>query len=95
MKDQVNVKQLLDNYRSGFSLEQPFYISEDVFHAEWKAIWGKFWLFAGTTADIPKPGDYFVYQLRNESVIIIRGNKGEVHAHFNTCRHRGSLICLD
>jgi phenylpropionate dioxygenase-like ring-hydroxylating dioxygenase large terminal subunit len=95
MKDQVNVKQLLDNYRSGFSLEQPFYISEDVFHAEWKAIWGKFWLFAGTTADIPKPGDYFVYQLRNESVIIIRGNKGEVHAHFNTCRHRGSLICLE
>ncbi|RYG29360.1 MAG: aromatic ring-hydroxylating dioxygenase subunit alpha, partial [Chitinophagaceae bacterium] len=27
--------------------------------------------------------------------IVIRGNKGEVYAHYNTCRHRGSLICLE
>src|SRR5205085_1650814 len=25
---------------------------------------------------------------------IIRGNNNEVHAHYNTCRHRGSAICL-
>ena len=47
-----------------------------------------------TTAQIPKPGDYFVYQLQNDAVIIIRGNKGEVYAHYNTCAHRGSAICL-
>lgn len=89
------INELVQRHRRGFSLEQPFYINEEVFAFEWKHIWKKYWLFAGTVADIPKPGDYFVYKLRNESIIIIRGNKGEIHAHYNTCRHRGSLICLE
>ena len=90
-----NIQELISRYRSGFSLEQEFYTDEDVFQYEWKHIWRKYWLFAGTTADIPKAGDYFVYNLQHDSVIIIRGNNGEVFAHHNTCRHRGSLICLE
>lgn len=89
------LQKLLGNYQHGWSLEQPFYLDNDVFNAELEIIWKKYWLFAGTIADIPKPGDYFTYKVGNDSVIIIRGNKGEVFAHYNTCRHRGSLICLE
>ncbi|MBL7740920.1 MAG: aromatic ring-hydroxylating dioxygenase subunit alpha [Chitinophagaceae bacterium] len=88
------VQQLIRNYRPGFSLEQAFYIHSDVFAYEWEYIFKTQWLYAGSTAQIPKPGDYFLYQLRQESIIVIRGNHGEVHAHYNTCRHRGSAICL-
>lgn len=91
----INVLQLLDSYRSGWSLEQDFYTHPQIFALEWQHIWKKYWLFAGTTAGIPKAGDYFTYQAQNDSVIIIRGNDGEVYAHHNTCRHRGSLICLE
>jgi phenylpropionate dioxygenase-like ring-hydroxylating dioxygenase large terminal subunit len=91
----ADLRQLLDRYRSGHSLEQPFYTDATVYEAEWKSIWGKYWLFAGTVAQIPKPGDYFTYQLRNNNIVIIRGKNGEVHAHHNSCRHRGSLICLE
>jgi glycine betaine catabolism A len=86
--------QLMAAQRSGFSLEQPFYTDSAVFNFEWECIWQKNWLFAGNTAQIPQPGDYFVYQLQKDGVIIIRGNNGEVHAHYNTCTHRGSAICL-
>ena len=89
------IRSLIDNYRSGFSLEQAFYTSKEVFDAEWDSIFQKHWLFAGNTAQIPKPGDYFLYHLQNDSIIIIRGNNNEVHAHYNTCRHRGSAICLN
>lgn len=89
------IRQLIEEHKMGFSLAQPFYTNQSVFDFEWKHIWKKYWLFAGTLADIPKPGDYFVYQLHNDSIVIIRGNKGEVFAHYNTCRHRGSLICLE
>ena len=88
------IKSLVDNYRSGFSLEQAFYTNKEVFEAEWKSIFQKHWLYAGNTAQIPKPGDYFLYHLQNDSIIIIRGNNDEVYAHYNTCRHRGSAICL-
>lgn len=93
--NKVSLKNLLERHKSGWSLEQPFYTDQQLFDLEWEHIWKRYWLFAGTTAEIPKPGDYFTYALRKDSIIIIRGNKGEVYAHYNTCRHRGSLICLD
>ena len=91
----TQIGSLLERYRSGWSLEQAFYTDQQVFEMEWDSIWKKYWLFAGTTAEIPKAGDYFTYQAHKDSIIIIRGTKGEVHAHYNTCRHRGSLICLE
>ncbi|MEQ1678051.1 MAG: aromatic ring-hydroxylating dioxygenase subunit alpha [Chitinophagaceae bacterium] len=89
------IQKLISRYRSGYSLEQPFYTSAEVFDAEWEHIWKKNWLFAGNIAQIPKPGDYFLYNLQKDAIIIIRGNKGEVYAHYNTCTHRGSAICLE
>ena len=94
-EERLNVEYLLGQYKSGWSLEQAFYTSEKVFDAEWKYIFQKHWLFAGNRAQIPKAGDYFVYHLQNDSIIIIRGNDGDVHALYNTCRHRGSAICLN
>jgi phenylpropionate dioxygenase-like ring-hydroxylating dioxygenase large terminal subunit len=93
--NKTNPERLLDQYKSGWSLEQAFYTDPQIFELEWEHIWKKYWLFAGTTAEIPKPGDYFIYTAQNDSIIIIRGNKGEVYAHYNTCRHRGSLMCLE
>jgi Rieske 2Fe-2S family protein len=92
-EENVSIEALLEQYKSGWSLEQPFYTNEEVFEAEWKYIFQKHWLFAGNTAQIPRAGDYFLYHLQNDSIIVIRGNNGEVHAHYNTCRHRGSAIC--
>ena len=91
----ARLEPLLQSYKQGWGLEQPFYTQQQIFDFEWKFIWKKYWLFAGTTADIPKAGDYFTYTASNDSIIIIRGDKGEVYGHYNTCRHRGSLICLE
>ena len=93
--EKSNSERLLERYRSGWSLEQAFYTDPKIFDLEWEHIWKKYWLFAGTTAEIPKAGDYFTYAANDDSIILIRGNKGEVYAHYNTCRHRGSLICLE
>ena len=90
----VALEKLLDQHKPGWGLEQPFYTDAQIFDLEWEHVWKKFWLFAGTTSEIPKPGDYFTYTAHHDSVIIIRGDQGEVFAHYNTCRHRGSLICL-
>ncbi|HCW07511.1 MAG TPA: Rieske (2Fe-2S) protein [Cytophagales bacterium] len=90
----MNLESYLSKYRSGFSLEQAFYTDFEIFNAEWNSIFKTSWLYAGNVAQIPKAGDYFLYHLRHESIIVIRGNGDVVHAHYNTCRHRGSAICL-
>ena len=91
----TELQQLIDQQRPNHSLEQVFYTGQAVFTFEWEHIWRKLWLFAGTTADIPKPGDFFTWQLQKDNIIIVRGNQGEVYAHHNSCRHRGSLVCLE
>ena len=91
--DLTALHKLLKHQQPGYSLEQAFYVQEEIFQFEWEHIWKKYWLFAGTTADIPRPGDYFLYQAGRDSIIIIRDKQGVIHAHYNTCRHRGSLIC--
>jgi len=92
---QETLQTLLSRYQSGFSLEQPFYTSEEILHAEFESIWNKQWIYAGNVAQIPKSGDYFIYKIQQNEIILIRGNHGEVHAHYNTCTHRGSAICLE
>jgi phenylpropionate dioxygenase-like ring-hydroxylating dioxygenase large terminal subunit len=92
--NQQELTALVNRQESGFSLEQPFYTNNEIFNFEWDQIWQKNWLFTGNTAQIPKPGDYFIYQLQKDAIIVIRGNNGEVFAHYNTCTHRGSAICL-
>lgn len=91
----AKLEHLLARHQQGWGLEQPFYTQQAIFDREWELIWKKYWLFAGTTAEIPRAGDYFTYQANNDSIVIIRGDKGEVHAHYNTCRHRGSVVCLE
>ena len=91
----MDIRSLLASYQSGKSLPQPFYTDPDVFERDMTHIWKQYWLFAGVSAEIPKKGDYFTYQVHNDSVIIIRNDEGAISAFFNTCRHRGSLICTE
>ena len=71
------------------------YVSETFYQQELDTIWRKCWLWAGRAADIPKAGDYFVFNLpflNNTSVIVIRGQDGAIRGFYNACRHRGSRL---
>ncbi len=89
------IKGLIASHRSGWSLEQAFYTDPEIFEREMERIFVQHWLITGHVSRIPKPGDYFVYEISGESIIIIRGHDGQIHALFNVCRHRGSRICME
>ena len=87
------MQRLAANARVGYSFEQEFYTSEAVFHADMGQVFGRKWIVAGHIARIPKKGDYFLFRIGAEQIIVIRENEGSVRAFFNVCRHRGSTIC--
>lgn len=91
----LDIDQLLNNHQDGYSLEQPFYTSELVFEEEFKHIFSRQWQYADHINRIPNKGDYFLFNLAGEQIIVIRGEGETVHAHFNVCRHRGSRVCLE
>jgi phenylpropionate dioxygenase-like ring-hydroxylating dioxygenase large terminal subunit len=74
------------------SLDKENYTAPDRLAAEWDAIWTKSWLFAGLVSDLEEEGDYFVFSLGRESIVVLQDSAGEMRAHYNVCQHRGNRI---
>ena len=87
------MQRLAAKTRTGYSFEQEFYTSDAVFEADMEHVIGRKWLMAGHVAQVPIKGDYFLFRVGAEQIIIIRENATSVRAFFNVCRHRGSIIC--
>jgi len=50
-------------------------------------------MYLGHHSEVPNPGDYQVRQIGRQSVIMVRGEDGQVRALMNRCRHRGMAVC--
>jgi phenylpropionate dioxygenase-like ring-hydroxylating dioxygenase large terminal subunit len=87
------MQRLAAKTRVGYSFDQEFYASEAVFKADMEQIISRKWLLAGHASRIPNKGDYFLFRVGPEQIIVIRENEASVRAFFNVCRHRGSTIC--
>ena len=70
------------------------YISQEYMLQERDKIWARTWLVAGVLQDVEEPGDFFVFDLEPESIIVSRSENGELHAFFNVCQHRGTKVLL-
>jgi Rieske 2Fe-2S family protein len=92
--DETFVNQLITNYKPGWSLHQPFYTSDAVYRVDLAKVWSNSWLFAGFSFQVQRPGDYFTYEVEDDSIIVTRDESGKLQALYNVCKHRGSRICL-
>ncbi len=77
----------------GWTLPAAYYLDEQIFADELDTVYGTGWLFAGHSCELAAPGDYLLFELGTESVIVVRDEEGGLRAHHNVCRHRGSRIC--
>src|SRR5438270_1221329 len=77
------------------SLPRKYFVSPDVFAKEQVEILSKRWLLVGHQSQIPKPGDYFLAAIADESVIVSRDQKSQVRGFYNVCRHRGTRLKED
>ena len=94
MQDHV-LSALIDTQVARTSLDRAFYTDEDIYQRDIEKVYLKSWLYAGHLSEIPTVGDWFLFEMAGESVIIIRSEDNQVSALLNVCRHRGSKICLD
>ena len=74
------------------TLDREFYFSEEIFEREKERIFCREWFCAGREEELPDPGDYLVLEVAGESLIVVRTRQGDLAAHYNVCRHRGSRL---
>lgn len=87
--------ELAKNYVDGFALPREFYTSPSIFEYDIHEYWNKNWVWAGHVSQIPKSGQYFLFEYATESIIVLRDKANQVRAYINVCRHRGSRVCLE
>lgn len=71
------------------------YTSTDFMQREWDGLWRNTWLLAGLESDVGNPGDFFVFDLGREQILITRTRSGEVQGFYNVCQHRGNRLVTE
>ncbi len=69
-------------------LSGEYYTSKEIFDQEKEKFIYENPICVGHVSDIPEAGNYFLFNVDNESLIVTRGDDGEVNAFHNVCPHR-------
>lgn len=75
------------------TLPSRYYTDPGIFGHEIESFYLNSWICAGRAETIPRTGDYFLREIAQESIIVVRDSAGQVRAFYNVCRHRGTRIC--
>lgn len=89
----MELKKILDSWQRGHALPRAVYQDPEIYESEIRRIFLKSWQYVGHASQIPQRGDYFLFEIAGESVILVRDGEGNINALLNVCRHRGSRIC--
>jgi len=68
------------------------YRSQAWHELEGRLLWPRVWQIACTVDCVREPGDFFEYPVGALSILVVRGDDGELRAFQNVCRHRGSSL---
>lgn len=77
---------------SAHDLPTEVYLSADYAEREVDELWRRVWQIAGRVEDVAHPGDSFVYDIGDDSLLILRQRDGELRAYHNACLHRGTRL---
>jgi phenylpropionate dioxygenase-like ring-hydroxylating dioxygenase large terminal subunit len=68
------------------------FLSKDYLEAEKQRLWPKVWQMADREEVIPNVGDFFTYNICDDSIIVVRTRPDEIKAFHNVCAHRGRQL---
>ncbi len=68
--------------------------SPGYYELEREKVFKRVWLKVGRVEEIPQPRSYKVKRLEvaNTSIILVRGDDGQIRAFHNVCSHRGNKV---
>ena len=77
------------------TLAGEYFRSAEIFREERERIFFRRWLLTGHASQLSAPGSYYLFELDQESVVVLRDAEGRLRAFHNLCRHRGTRLCLE
>lgn len=84
-----------DKAGGAFKVHRRVFTDNDVLEVERRVIFDHCWLYVGHASEIPKPSSFVRRDVGGRSLIFNRDRNGKVRVMFNTCSHRGALVCWE
>lgn len=66
-----------------------------ILEIERREIFDKVWLYAGHETEIAEKNSYVARKVGGRPIILSRDKSGLVHAFYNSCPHRGNVVCRE
>ena len=74
------------------SLEARYYTDPEIFRCENRVLLANTWQFAGHISRLERAGDYFTFEIGNESLFCVLDQDHEVRTFYNVCQHRAHQL---
>jgi p-cumate 2,3-dioxygenase alpha subunit len=94
-----------ENYRSRFldvdldkgrfRVSRTAFSDPAVFQEAKEKILYRSWLYLGHESEFPNRNDFLVRQVLDAEILVTRDSQLRVNAFYNTCGHRGALLCRE
>lgn len=76
-----------------FSVHREVMVRPEMLALERATVFTSSWFYVGHDSEIPEPGDFRRTTVAGRPVMFVRGNDGQVRVLYNSCTHRGAMIC--
>ena len=81
-----------DRLKGRFRVHRTAFTDPEILELEKALIFDRCWLYLGHESELPAPNDFLTRNIAGKELIFNRDRKGEFHAFYNTCPHRGALV---
>lgn len=78
-----------------FKVNREAFTSNEVLARERERIFDRNWLFLGHASELKQPNDFVTRNVGGRELIFNRDRRGDFHAFFNTCPHRGAMVARE
>ncbi|MFN2644889.1 MAG: Rieske 2Fe-2S domain-containing protein [Burkholderiales bacterium] len=86
---------LNDREAQRFEINRAALVDPAIFAAEKERIFERCWLYVGHESEVRSPGDFCTRTVSGRPLILCRDSENGVRVFFNTCRHRGTVVCRE
>jgi len=77
------------------SLPSAWYYDPAQYALELERIWYRHWVYLCRADTIAGTGAFRTFRVGTQPILVVRDESGALRAFFNTCRHRGSMLCSE
>ena len=77
------------------SLPSSWYFDASQYALELQRVWNRNWVYLCRADSLADPCSFRTFTIGTQPVLIVRDETGVLRAFYNTCRHRGSMLCSE